>query len=105
MRKDDNKGLPPKGQRNKNYFYMLTGASLGSSGQGQRSGYMVKGSMSSVLSKQYSVVEFNSKNVTLHFSAMNGCENALRFADNSLIDKESAVKLVNSTTTPTPTCK
>ena len=68
LRKEDNRGLPPKKYRTDKYFSMVTGSRLGSRGQGRRSGSMVKGGMSSVLTAIETITEVTNENLKKHFS-------------------------------------
>lgn len=86
-REDENKGLPPKYKRNKDYFYKYAGASLGGRGQGRRSNGMIMGSMSSFLDVQFTIAPFTYDNVIEHFDATISIQ-TLRFADEELYSKE-----------------
>lgn len=68
MRKDDNKGKPIKKYQNNNYFAMAVSCSLGGSQQGKRSGNMIKGGMSSVVSVNETIVPLTLNNLKTHFS-------------------------------------
>ena len=68
MKKDDERGLPPKKYRTDKYFSMVIGSSLGGRGQGKRSGGMIMGGMSSVSVAQETISEVTGENLKKHFS-------------------------------------
>lgn len=84
--------LPPVKKRTKEYFSMVVGSERANkrSGQGRRSGGMVRGSMSDIfiMVAIEEVVEFNEENARKHFAGIPGhLPTSLRLGDGTRLEK------------------
>jgi hypothetical protein len=73
IKKDNEKHLPLKKFRNRQYFSMVVGSTNKSKGQGKRCGHMVTGGMSAMISSTVEeMVLVNAENIKRHMKGIPG---------------------------------